>query len=1023
MMGFFDYPSARTLDSVLDSFEEYVNEVGISKLDLSQFVTNWQRTHGSQLDREAYLELLRVWMEYEFQSGNVISVEQALTQFPEVEFDESARRVLEFEKQRLESTWSVRGSGSPHQHASLPVAPGSWEDFDLVAELGEGAFARVFLARQKSMASRLVALKITPRKTRESQWLARLQHSAVVPIYSVHQFGEFYGVCMPYLGNTTLADLLGEQKRASNRRQFSAGSEANGLVTNEQSEVALLADGKALLQRLRFRQSELNAVVRRYQTAKQQIGSVGDESDVTSGWWISSGDDSVALAQPSEVHERTSTARELANLNYVESVVWIGAQLTNALEHAHRLGIIHCDIKPANVLLAADGQPRLLDFNVAQESAAVQRVKAEQNRGLIGGSPGYMAPEQVRLLRGEQDSTLDGRVDIYALGAVLFELLTGRRPEISKIQDSRRGAVIEQSLKKLNGDVSPALAAIVSKCLAYDRENRYRSATELYDDLNAQLHHRPLIHQLEPSFLERARKWRRRHPNATSVGSVSTIAVVLLLTVVTWAMSLRESRRLMALALDQNSLEAVLTEAIPRISAAHEYHELHDAVLKDVQVISDLLSRLSPQPLNSDGLRELLPESTCLKVLTYVKLFQACGHAASGGLSGADAKDGARGLDLKGKWELPTELATLSSLEFDDLKIPQLYEAFIVSDFNEVIEHHRRGDGLVETDFARWLFVGHSFMRLEQWADASEAYTHALAIEPNLAIARFYRGISRMKAERWREAAEDFAATKSQQPTFMEARFNLAQVHKRLDNLRVAEAELSEAIDLGWSSVMGFYTRATIRKRLGEVELAKQDYEAALRQPPRSEADWLQLGLIALRSAPEKAETYFRETIRRFPNSRIAGQNLAHVLSESLGRPEESIQVLTELINEGAASPELYSGRAVLYGRLGLHDKSLADLHAAENLNPVAPVIQYQIACGYSLLASLAAGHGQADVTDGVIELRDSAVSWFCRAVRADLKLGKLAIKDPDLNWLRGQEEFSVIQRALATINMTAKNE
>ncbi len=79
-----------------------------------------------------------------------------------------------------------------------------------MAVLGEGAFAKVYLARQHGMAGRLVALKLTFRQTHESHWLATLQHSAIVPIYSTHRVGEVNGICMPFLGNTTLADLLPE---------------------------------------------------------------------------------------------------------------------------------------------------------------------------------------------------------------------------------------------------------------------------------------------------------------------------------------------------------------------------------------------------------------------------------------------------------------------------------------------------------------------------------------------------------------------------------------------------------------------------------------------------------------------------------------------------------------------------------------------------------------------------------------------------------------------------------------------
>lgn len=269
-----DQAAIRTLDSVLDGFEEYVNRVGVDRLDLVQFVSEWQTVNHGVLPNDVYLELLRVWMEYKFQAGSFVSVEYALGLFPEVEFEESARSILQFERQRLEATWSVHGDAAKRLRKTLPLAPESWEDFDLLTELGEGAFARVFLARQRSMANRLVALEITARRTPEAQWLARLQHSAIVPIYSVHRAGDLFGVCMPYLGNTTLADLLSEQGEQVSEPAGAAGETSR--QPDPPSLETLPADGKSLLTKLRQRQSELDTVMRRSQETDAETDSSCD---------------------------------------------------------------------------------------------------------------------------------------------------------------------------------------------------------------------------------------------------------------------------------------------------------------------------------------------------------------------------------------------------------------------------------------------------------------------------------------------------------------------------------------------------------------------------------------------------------------------------------------------------------------------------------------------------------------------------------------------------------------------------
>lgn len=1006
-----DKGALRTLDSVLDSFEDYVNQIGVDGIDLQQFVLDWQAAHDADLDRDTHLELLRVWMEYAFQAGSIVSVEQAVAQFPNVDFDDASRNVLEFERRRLESTWSVRSGPVQQVRTSLPNAPTQWEEFDLIAELGRGAFARVYLARQVKMANRLVALKITSRDTRESHWLARLQHSAVVPIYSVHQWGDLYGVCMPYLGNTTLADVLVEQQKHATDCTSIAAPDSDHLRSTPISPTTLLANGKSLLTCLRQRQSHLDTEMRKSRTTIAE----SNKGEVTSE----------VIFTPTEVQERTSTARELSKLSYIESIAWIGSQLANALEHAHRLGIVHCDIKPGNVLLASDGQPRLLDFNVAQEPDLFEQnselstsfADRRSDQLLIGGTPGYMPSEQVRLLKGDRTSVLDGRADVYALGAVMFELLAGRRPETAEMQGKRQGW-LEKSLRHANTEVTPAFAAIITKCLAFDREDRYQTATELYEDLNAHIHHRPLVHLREPSLRERFHKWRRRHPSMTSVGSISSLATVLVVVIFGWAMRLEASKRLLSREIDRTTLVAQLSEAIPRASAAREYDELQDDVQRDAKQIASLLVRLIPHPITADKIKQHIPPETQQQLFTYAQLYQLSIPSINeiGNAENVDAQES------RSATSLPNELATLysSSKEytFNDyhVELPQLYKAYLAGKPETVIESHRNGGGLAEADYARWLFVGHSYMQLEQWVDASEAYTYCLAIKPELAIARFYRGISRMKEERWVEAAEDFSATKLLQPSLMEARFNLAQVQKRLGRLELAETELTEAIDLGWQTVAGYYTRATLRKRLGDIAGAKTDYEMAMSLTPNTEADLLQLAGLALRNDPEQAERYYLQAIRRFPNSRVARQNLAHVLSESLQRPKEAIEVLTELIAIGNPLPEYFSGRGVMFARAQQIEAALADLRSAEELQPKLPIVQYQIACGYSLLAGWAGASEQK-------AYQKAALRWFYTAVRNDESLTALAGEDPDLRWLRNQEAYNIVLQALLAIDVALENE
>jgi serine/threonine protein kinase len=168
--------------------------------------------------------------------------------------------------------------------------------------------------------------------------------------------------------------------------------------------------------------------------------------------------------------------------DWSEAVARLGLHLAEALQAAHQQGILHRDIKPSNVLLAWSGRPMLLDFNLAtQDDAAGQR---------LGGTLAYMAPEVLAALRdgdGQRARAFDPRVDVYSLGVLLFELLTGKLPH--QPADAEQlppdaytpwwQAKQQPPLEVAATDVDPALRALVERCLAADPQVRPASMREL----------------------------------------------------------------------------------------------------------------------------------------------------------------------------------------------------------------------------------------------------------------------------------------------------------------------------------------------------------------------------------------------------------------------------------------------------------------------------------------------------------------------------------------------------------------
>lgn len=155
----------------------------------------------------------------------------------------------------------------------------------------------------------------------------------------------------------------------------------------------------------------------------------------------------------------------------------IAEKVARALEHAHRRGIVHRDLKPANVIVEPSGEPVITDFGLAFD---VRR--AEDPDGEAAGTPLYMAPEQVLGL----PAAAGPACDIYSLGAVLYELLTGRAPfEAGTVREILEAVARAEprSPRRLRSGLDPALCAIVMKCLAKAPEERYSSAEELADAL------------------------------------------------------------------------------------------------------------------------------------------------------------------------------------------------------------------------------------------------------------------------------------------------------------------------------------------------------------------------------------------------------------------------------------------------------------------------------------------------------------------------------------------------------------
>ncbi|HEY2148841.1 MAG TPA: serine/threonine-protein kinase, partial [Pirellulales bacterium] len=419
-------------------------------------------------------------------SGGRLPAEKWLADYPELAADSDAAVRIVYEEfclreeqgERVESAEFYRRFPQWHDgihvaldcHRLLRTAPEpeptltagqTIGELRLLREIGSGALGKVFLATQPSLSDRPLAVKFTHRRGHEHLSLARLQHTHIVPLYSVLDFPvqDLRALCMPFVGGASWADILES------------------------------LDSRPLVDRT--------------------------GQDIVDRLAAAPRDDAATLASVSPA------AGFLARSTYVEAVCWIGACLADALSYAHQRGLVHLDVKPSNVLVAADGQPMLLDFHLAREAAQLR----DRSFNRLGGTPGYMSPEQVAATEAIRQGQpvprpVDERSDIYSLGVLLYESLAGQGPP-DEIAQSRH------ALRQANPKVSRGLEDIIHKCLAPIPLARYRDAGLLAGDLRRHLANLPLAGVANRSVVERWQKWRRRKPAALAVVAVATAAVLI----------------------------------------------------------------------------------------------------------------------------------------------------------------------------------------------------------------------------------------------------------------------------------------------------------------------------------------------------------------------------------------------------------------------------------------------------------------------------------------------------------------
>jgi serine/threonine protein kinase/tetratricopeptide (TPR) repeat protein len=927
--------------------------------------------------------------------------------------------------------------------AKLPSTGDEVLGLRLVRELGRGAFARVFLANEIGLAERLVAAKISFTKRDESHTLAQLQHSHIVPIYSaqVDRATGLRVLVMPYFGGATLDRLL-----AKACRQAEQNPTGRSLLTAlDHLSIAVSRTGHP-----RDNRSSGPELSRATQATNALVFVGGDRDNASLRRSVFG---RAILSFYRQGTASTGNASQparyiLEKSSYVQAMTWIAARLAEGLSHAHQRGIVHRDIKPSNVLIAADGQPMLLDFNLARD------LKSQDASAVayVGGTLPYMAPEHLDAFNTQNPmpaTAVDERSDIYSLGVVLFEMLTNERPFniekpegplpliLDRMATQRRGSV--PSASALNSAVPWSLDAIVRRCLEPDPTARYQDAASLAEDLQCELESLPLRHTREPSWRERVQKWMRRHPRISSGASIASISTLLIAALVYLVLAI--GGRLAAYDAERRWIK--FQEGLVRAQLlVHTANEPGENVLEGERICTQTLSLfdiLSDRDwLESSRVRHLgpkvrrrLPEdATELIILLARTRAEQAKRAGPAREQTRLLQEAVALLDRAEEFPSQTvpralfedrsdyrlqlgdsagsdwDLARAESTQVQTARDHYLRGTALATEknYDMAIRELRAAQRLDPRHFWASFQIGICCYQLGQFAAAADAYNVCEAIWIECAWANFNRGLAYSRLDRLNEAIADYTAAIRKDPAFAEAYLNRGLAYVKRRKYDEAIADLTRAVELGSrSSTAAWSGRATALAGRGQFNEARAAYEAALHTSPGDASILLSRGFALARHDSQQALADFDRVLAANAECAQALYGRAYVLSETGDGRDDAVHAAREAIRIEANHIGARCTLAILLARGENYEEAIAQIETALQQSAAA-VVQYSAACVYALASRADAGHAER-----ALELLESALNQhYGREIYAT---------DADLAPLHQMAEFRELSERLSTSN------
>jgi serine/threonine protein kinase/Flp pilus assembly protein TadD len=484
------------------------------------------------------------------QAGEVIDLEAVLLKHPEhaVELRQlwtALGALHDLSRSREEQLAAV----APLQGDVAGLETGVLGDFRLIRQVGRGGMGVVYEAEQISLRRR-VALKVLAfasaldsrqlqRFQNEAQAAAHLHHTHIVPVFFVGCERGVHFYAMQYVEGQNLAAVIAGLRELVARK---GGPRPTG-------------------------PSPLNA-----DTVDPPAGQVVADADM----------------ETAPVLGVLSTARSSGDAQWFRTVAELAVSAAEALDYAHKQGVVHRDIKPANLLVDGHGHLWVADFGLAQMQSTTRITMT----GDLVGTLRYMSPEQALAKR----VAVDHRTDVYSLGATLYELLT-LQPAFTGTdrQELLRQIAFEEPRppRSLNKIIPKELEIIALKALEKNPAERYATAQEMADDLRRFLEDKPIMAK-PPSLAQRVGKWARRHPELVAASVGLLLITALGLAVSTFLLSRANSHTNEQRQLAEDRLDEVQKEQEKAVKEAAKAKAITRFL------VEDLLGQVTPENVNPD---------------------------------------------------------------------------------------------------------------------------------------------------------------------------------------------------------------------------------------------------------------------------------------------------------------------------------------------------------------------------------------------------------------------------------------